>query len=84
MYSVPLMVTLEPAATLVSSIAAFTVPIVDPMVYPLEPMVMDSPVLSAVIVNLAVPVPTPVSVPSIPASFALTLTLDVFPLPFNR
>ena len=60
------------------------VEIVVPTVYPLEPIVMVSPYFNAPITKVAVPVPTPVRVPEIPASCALTLVVEVFPFPFNR
>ena len=82
-YSVPLMERVFPSASL-SVITFVMVEIVVPTVYPLEPIVMVSPYFNAPITKVAVPVPTPVRVPEIPASCALTLVVEVFPFPFNR
>ena len=90
LYSVPLMVIMEPSAIASALtpvpflITSRTESTVVPIVYPLEPMEMLSPYFSAVIVNVAVPVPTPFNFPASPASFADTMAVELLPLPFNR
>ena len=81
-YSVPLIVTFSFSFAL--PIMVCTSLMVVPIVYPLEPIVIVSPYFSAVMVKVAVPVPTPTRLPGIPASFALTVLSEVLPFPFNR